>query len=237
MKSPISAALLLLLCTLSQAQTILQQFAAISAGAGVTSDMDLVQPTTAGSTLIAMPELLTPGITVESVTDNAGNVYKKIKNASSSCTKRLVDIWYCENCKGDVIELKFHLSDHTQGSINSFVEVAGLASSDVVDGKGTHVDDKQAESDGHELGPSIKTNARDFVVARFSSSVHPKAVAPNLWTYKPTYVYGLNLSAGTYQPILIGEDAGASFCISMAPFRIATSTPAASSPAPPQTRQ
>src|SRR5436305_590104 len=84
------------------AQTIIQQFAAVSRGAGVISDMDLVQPTVEGSTLIAMPELLSAGITVESVTDNApdgGNTYKKVAPTTSSCSPKSIEIWYCEKCK------------------------------------------------------------------------------------------------------------------------------------------
>lgn len=53
-------------------------------------------------------------MTVVSVTDNApdgGNTYKQINNASSSCSKRSIDFWYCENCKADVTELKFHMWD------------------------------------------------------------------------------------------------------------------------------
>ena len=52
------------------AQTVVQQFAAISSGAGTVSDMDLPEPTAKGSALIAMPLLLTPGVKVVSVTDN-----------------------------------------------------------------------------------------------------------------------------------------------------------------------
>ncbi len=37
------------------AQTVLQQFVAVSSGAGTVSDMDLPQPTAKGSVLIAMP--------------------------------------------------------------------------------------------------------------------------------------------------------------------------------------
>src|ERR1700682_6277863 len=107
------------------AQTIVQQFVAISTG-GEVSDMDLSQPTDKGSVLIAMPVLLSPGVKVLSVTDNApdgGNTYKQVSGASSSCAKKSLDIWYCENCNPGVTELKFHLSDRVKASINAFLEV------------------------------------------------------------------------------------------------------------------
>ena len=44
------------------AQTVLQQFVAVSAGAGTVSDMDLPEPSAQGSVLIAMPVLLTAGV-------------------------------------------------------------------------------------------------------------------------------------------------------------------------------
>ena len=95
------------------AQTVVQQFVAVSAGAGTASDMDLPKPTGKGSVLIAMPVLLSPGVKVLSVTDNApdgGNTYKQVPGASSSCAEKSLDIWYCENCNPGVTELKFHLS-------------------------------------------------------------------------------------------------------------------------------
>ncbi|MGB3579353.1 MAG: hypothetical protein WBA08_24650, partial [Candidatus Sulfotelmatobacter sp.] len=61
------------------AQTVVQQFVAVSAGAGTVSDMDLPKPSGKGSVLIAMPVLLSPGVKVLSVSDNApdgGNTYK-----------------------------------------------------------------------------------------------------------------------------------------------------------------
>lgn len=210
-----------------RAQTIVQQFTAVSAGAGQISDMDLNQPTSKGSILIAMPELLSPGVKVVSVTDNApdgGNTYKQVKGASSLCANRALDIWYCENCNPDVTELKFHLSDHVRGSINSFLEVSGLTLSSILDGDGAHVNDKASTSDGREIGPSLVTTTTDFVIARHSSTpplVRVSGVTPSIWTYKPTYVYGLNLPAGTYQPTLTGGKSGNTFCISMAAFKTA----------------
>ncbi|MGB9085323.1 MAG: hypothetical protein WCC46_11925, partial [Terriglobales bacterium] len=124
------------------AQTVVQQFAAVSAGAGTVSDMDLVSPTLKGSVLIAMPVLLSPGVKVLSVTDNApegGNTYKEVPGASSSCPNGPLDIWYCENCHPGVTELKFHLSGHVKSSINSFLEVSNLALSSVLDGEGAQV--------------------------------------------------------------------------------------------------
>jgi hypothetical protein len=207
------------------APSIVQQFAAVSAGAGYVTDMDLNQPTAQGSTLIALLEQLSPDINVASVTDNApdgGNLYKRVAEATSSCASRQVEIWYCENCKAGVTELKFHMSGHVQGSINAFLEVSGLAPSSVLDKNGAHLSDGVAASDGREVGPSIVTTANDFVIARYSSTLpRPSGVTPAAWTYKPTYVYELNRPAGTYQPILTGSKSGGNFCISAAAFKIA----------------
>jgi hypothetical protein len=213
-----------------QAQTVIQQFAAVSRGAGEVSDMDLPQPTGEGSTLIAMPELLSPDITVESITDNApdgGNTYKKVTAATSSCSGKTIEIWYCEKCKANVSELKFHLSGHVMASINGFMEVSGLALSSVLDGKGAQVSDGTDTAQGLEVGPRIVTTAPDFIVARYSSASHPTGVSPKDWTYKTTYVYGLNLPAGTYQPTLTGGKSGGSFCMGMAAFKSAAPAPAA----------
>src|SRR5580658_9348752 len=93
------------------AQTVVQQFVAVSRGAGTVSDMDL-QPTVEGSTLIAMPFELTPGIKVLSVTDNApdgGNTYKEVSGSAASCQGQSLSLWYCEKCNSGVTELKFHL--------------------------------------------------------------------------------------------------------------------------------
>src|SRR5450755_1806356 len=106
------------------AQTLVQEFAAISKGSGMKSDLD-VQPTAKGSTLIGMPFEMSPNVKVVSVTDNApdgGNTYKKASGASSSCPEGPLDIWYCENCNPGVTELQFHLSGHVKASINSFLE-------------------------------------------------------------------------------------------------------------------
>src|ERR1700757_85982 len=81
------------------AQTIARQFAAISAGSGTVSDMDLPNPTAEGSVLIAMPMQLSPDVKIESITDNApdgGNTYKPVPGALASCAKRALEIWYCE---------------------------------------------------------------------------------------------------------------------------------------------
>jgi hypothetical protein len=221
--------ILLLLCggVELSAQTIVQEFAAISAGAGTVSDMDLTTPTADGSVLIAMPLLLSPGIKVLSVTDNApagGNTYKQVPAANSSCGNQSLDIWYCEKCNPGVTELKFHLSAHIRASINGFLEVSNIALSSPVDGSGVHVSDGTATSGGLEVGPSINTTAKDFIVARyFSSSPGPTGVTPAGWTFKTSYVYLLNAPAGTYQPTLTGGRAGGSFCMGMAAFKAASS--------------
>jgi hypothetical protein len=206
------------------AQTIVQQFAAISRGSGVKSDMDL-EATARGSTLIAMPGQLSPGVKVLSVTDNApdgGNTYKQVSGASSSCPEGPLDIWYCENCNPGVTELQFHLSGRVKASINSFLEVSNLASSSVLDGSGAQVSNGTATSAGLEVGPMIKTTATDFIVARFfSASPYPTGVAPEAWTFKPSYVYLLNGPPGTYQPTLTGGEGGATFCMSVAAFKAA----------------
>jgi hypothetical protein len=204
------------------AQTVVQQFAAVSAGAGTVSDMDLIQPTAEGSVLLAMPEQLTPGIKVETVTDNApdgGNKYQKVTAAASSCASRSIEIWYCEKCKGGVTELKFHLSGHVRASINGFMEVSGVALSDVLDGSGAQVSDAAATKDGQQVGPKITTKATDFVIARYSTTSRPSAVSLPGWTFKTTYVYGTNLPPGTYQPALTGGKTAGSFCMSMAAFK------------------
>ncbi len=212
------------------AQTIVQQFAAVSAGAGQVSDMDLVQPTEKGSVLIAMPQLLSPDVKVLSVTDNApdgGNTYKQVKGASASCSSKPVEIWYCENCNPGVTELKFHLSGHVRGSINTFLEISGMALSSVLDGSGAHVSDATATKGGLEPGPSIVTTGTDFIIARFSSSPLPTGVTPATWTYKPTYVYALSQPPGTHQPTLTGATPGIAFCMSVAAFK--TVAPASAS--------
>ena len=209
------------------AQTVLQQFAAVSSGAGTVSDMDLPEPTAKGSVLIAMPLQISPDVKVLSVTDNAptgGNTYKQIAGATSSCTKQSLEIWYCENCNPDVTELKFHLSGHVRASINGFMEVSGLALSSVVDGSGVHLSDGAATKAGLEVGPSITTTAKDFIVARyFSTPPLPTAVTPAAWKYTTSFVYDLNEPPGTYQPTLTGGKAASDFCMGMAAFKAASS--------------
>jgi len=228
--------LLLLWGAKSPAQTIIQQFAAVSAGAAETSDMDLVQPTSPGSTLIAMLGQLSPDIKVVSITDNApdgGNSYKEVTAASSSCATKALQIWYCENCKAGVTEVKYHLSGHVTASINAFLEVSNLALSAVLDGA-AHISDGPANTQGLETGPRIVTTATDFVIARYFATTHPTGVTPGTWTYKPTYVYGLNLPAGTYQPTLTGGKAGDSFCMSVAAFKTAAPVPASQTASQPK---
>jgi len=172
---------------------------------------------------------LTPGIKVESVTDDApggSNVYKRVDEANSSCAEKPIEIWYCEKCKAGVNELKFHLSAHTQASINVFLEVSNLSQSLVLDGA-AHVSDAVANAKGLEPGPRIVTTATDFVIARFVAKTRPTGVTPETWTYKTSYVYGLNMPAGTHQPTLTGGKAGDSFCMSMAAFKTAVPVPAA----------
>jgi hypothetical protein len=205
------------------AQTIVQQFAAISRNSGATSDLD-IEATGQGSTLIAMPGQLSPGVKVLSVTDNApegGNTYKQVPGASATCGHSgSLDIWYCEKCKAGVTELKFHLSSGARGSINSFLEVSNLAPSSVLDGSGAQISDGTATNSGAEVGPTTKTTSRDFIVARFfSSSPYPTGVTPESWTFKPSYVYVLNAPPGTYQPTLTGGKDGGSFCMSVAAFK------------------
>jgi hypothetical protein len=228
---------LLLSVTLElSAQTIVQQFAAVSSGGRDVADMDLVQPTGNGSVLIAMPGLLSPGVKVVSVTDNApdgGNTYKHVTAASSSCPSGPLDIWYCENCHPGVTELKFHSSGPIKGSINSFLEVSNMALSSVLDGSGAQVSNGTATSAGLEVGPKITTTAKDFVIARyFSNPPNPTGVTPTPWVYKTSYVYVLDGPQGSYQPTLTGGKAGGNFCMSMAAFKTAapgsTSRPAAS---------
>jgi hypothetical protein len=204
------------------AQTIVQQFTAVSAGADVTTDMDLNSPTLKGSLIIAIPELLTPNIKVMSITDNApggGNTYKQVTTANSSCPGGSITIWYCENCNPGATELKFHNNEHTRASLNSFIELSDMALSDVVDGGGAQVSNGTGTSAGL-AGPSLKTTTQDFIIARYSSTApRPKAVTPSSWTFKPAYVYQQNAPAGTYQPTLAGASSESKFCVSMAAFK------------------
>jgi hypothetical protein len=231
MKRSLLALALLWAGTQATAQTIVQEFTAISAASASVSDMDLTQPTVEGDTLIAIPEQLSPGVKVSSVTDNApdgGNTYKEAAGAASTCAKRSLSIWYCEHCKGGVTELKFHLSGRPAGSLNSFLEVSDLASSSVIDST-AQVSEQADNKDGRQAGPRIVTTAEDFVVARFPVASQAKGVTPELWTAQPAYVYARNLPAGTYQPTLTGVEPTGSFCMSMAAFK-----KAAPPPTPPQ---
>ena len=218
------------------AQTIVQQFASISqthgdysSGPGSVSDMDL-EASGKGNLLIAMPGLvLSPGVKVLSVTDNApdaGNTYRQVPDAISSCGDNgPLDIWYCENCKPGVTELKFHFSGRARASINTFLEVSNMASSSVLDGNGAHVSDGTATSAGLEVGPSITTTATDLIIARYlSGDPNPTGVTPAAWTHKPSYAYVLNGPPGTYQPTLTGGKAASSFCMSVAAFKTAGAT-------------
>ncbi len=215
------------------AQTIVQQLTALSQGAHV-SPLELKQPTGKGNVLIAMAAVTSPGIRVLKITDDApdgGNVYQQVAGASSSCANKFIDIWYCENCKPGVTELKFHLSDAATVSVNAFLEVSDMALSAVLDGSGAHVSDGTATSEGLEVGASIATTAKDFIIARyFPAPPLPTGVTPAEWTYTPSYVYLLNAPPGTYQPTLTGGKAGGGFCMSMAAFKTAASA-AAISPA------
>jgi hypothetical protein len=214
------------------AQTVLQQFASISKEAGMVADIDLPQPTSQGSVLIAMPLLINPDpkvdVKVVAVTDNApagGNTYKQVPGTVSSCGKKSLDIWYCENCNPDATELKFHLSGHVGATIDAFLEVSGLALSSVLDGSGVHVSDGAATSAGLEVAPSITTTAIDFIVGRhFSSPPLPTGVTPPEWKYSTSFVYLLNGAPGTYQPTLTGGKAANNFCIGMAAFKVASAS-------------
>jgi hypothetical protein len=221
---------LLLLCGAVDlsGQAIVQQFAAISSGAGEMSDLGVPNPTANGNTIIVMPGQLSPGATVLSITDDApegSNTYKKVSAATSSCPTGPLEIWYCEKCNPGVTELKFHLSGHVKGSINTFLEVSNLSLTSVLDGSGVQVSDGTATNAGIEVGPSIKTTATDFVVARYFSVTPPtpSGVTPATWTHRPSYVYTANAAAGTYQPTLQGAKPGSKFCMSVAAFKIADS--------------
>jgi len=231
MKKQVLALLLLWVGVPVSAQTVLQQFTAVSSGAGTVSDMDLPQPTAKGSVLIATPVQLSPDIRLISVTDNApegSNIYKQVVGATSSCGKKSLEIWYCEDCRPGVTELKFHLSGHVKGSLNGFLEVSGLALSSVLDGNGVHLADGVATSAGSEAGPTIKTTAPDFIIARyFSDPPMPTAVTPEAWKFNSSFVYVLNGESGTYQPTLSGGKAKSEYCMGMAAFKSAAPVPVA----------
>ncbi|HEX4423894.1 MAG TPA: hypothetical protein VH079_00745 [Terriglobales bacterium] len=207
-----------------QGQTIVQEIFNVG-GASHVSDMDVPKPTRPGSTLIAMPGPVSPSVKVMSITDNAptgSNLYKQVPGAASSCGKQSLDIWYCEKCNPGVTELKYHFSGHVM-SVNTFIEVADLALSSPVDGSGANVTDGTGSSEGVEAGPSLKTTATDFIIARYASAVAPSAVTPAPWTLKSTYVYAANAPTGTHQPTLTGGGPAGSFCMSAAAFKSAAS--------------
>jgi hypothetical protein len=187
--------------------------------------MELKEPTSKGNVLVAMSMMISPGVRVVSVTDDApggSNLYKKIEGASSSCANKFNDIWYCENCKAGATVVTFEQSEGS-ASIISFLELSNMESTSVLDGSGAHVSDG-ATSAGLEVGPSIKTSATDFIVANYFPP--PSAVTPAAWTFSPSFSYVKDAPAGTYQPTLTAKAAG-SFCIGMAAFR--TAAPAAGS--------
>lgn len=230
----------LLLCALlwasqSPAQTVLQHFIAVSKGGIEVSDMD-IGTTSEGSVIIAMPLQLTPGVKVLSVTDNAptgSNTYKRIAAATASCGNQAMEMWYCEKCSPGVTELKFHLSGIPRASLNALVEVSGLQLPAALDGEGTHLDDGTRTNKGEEAGPVIKTNAPDFIIARYNSDFPIPKVVADPWQYRTSYVYIPNAPAGTYQPMLSGgEGKGGKFCMSAAAFKAAPPAPAGT-PAPP----
>ena len=221
-----------------QAQTLVQEIFNVG-GASHVSDMDVPKPTKPGSTLIAMPGPLSPGVKVLSITDNApagSNLYKQVPGAASSCGKEALDIWYCESCNAGVTELKYHFSGHVM-SVNTFLEVADLAMTSPVDGSGVNITDGTGTKEGVEVGPSIKTTATDFIVARYFSSTPPSnGVTPAPWALKSTYVYAVNAPSGTHQPKLNGAEADSNFCMSMAAFKTTAGQPPASTAKDSQTK-
>ena len=224
--------------SLSPAQTVLQHFIAVSKGGIDVSDMD-IGTTSEGSVIIAMPLQLSPGVKVLSVTDNAptgSNIYKQIPASTASCDKLDMEIWYCEKCAAGVTELKFHLSGPPRASLNALVEVSGLALPAVLDGQGTHLEDGTRTSKGEEVGPVIKTTMADFIIARYHSDFPiPKAVTPDPWQYRTSYVYIPNAPAGSYQPTLSGgEGKSGKYCMSAAAFKVAPPAPSAPATSAPQ---
>jgi hypothetical protein len=132
-----------------------------------------------------------------------------------------------------VTEIKFHLSGNIQATIDAFLEISGLATTSVLDGDGAHVTDGTAASDGSEVGPTLTTTAKDFIIARFFSTPPlPTAATSAAWQYNKSYVYQPEAAPGKYQPTLTGAKAGSNFCVSMAAFKIAP--PPAVPPAEPQ---
>ena len=219
--------LALLLCPgLASAQTVLQQFSAVSSGAGTVSDMDLPEPTASGSVLITMPLQLTPGVRVIEVTDNApggGNTYKQFPGTYATCQKQALEIWFCENCKPGVTELKIHLSGHVRVSLNTFLEVSGLVTDSTADGNGVPLTDGSASNAGLERGPKLTTSVKDFVIARFfSDPTLPSGVTPDQWHFTKSYAYVLNGPEGDYQPMFTGAKPGSNYCAGLAAFKVAS---------------
>lgn len=210
------------------AQTIVQQSTILSQGSAGLSLIELEKPTAKGDVLIAMSTVLSPGNAVLSVTDDApggSNVYKKIEGASASCATKPVDIWYCEKCKGGVSEVKFNMSNASM-IVNSFLEVSDLATSAALDGS-AHVSDGTATGAGQEAGGSIKTTARDFIIALyFPTAPRPTGVTPVAWTFNPSYVYVKSGAPGTYQPTLTGAKPSGQYCMGMAAFKAAAGSAA-----------
>jgi hypothetical protein len=212
------------------AQTIVQQFVSLTRAEALQPHIDIL-PTHAGSLIIVMPGPLNSGITVVSVEDNAtagSSTYKQVPGAASSSAgmNSALDIWYCENCNAGATEIKINLSAPAKGSMNAFLEVSNMALASSLDGSGVQLSNGTGSSAGLEVGPSITTTAKDFVIARYVSTFpSPTGVTPAPWTYKSTYVYVPNGPPGTYQPTLTGAGPGASFCMSMAAFKVAASVP------------
>lgn len=200
------------------AQTIVQQLTSLSQGAH-DSLMELKEPTSKGSLLIALSTIVSPGVRVLTVTDDAqggSNVYKKIAGASSSCANKFIDIWYCENCKPGATVVTFHQTE-ASASVISFLEVSNMASSSVLDGSGAQVSDGTATSAGLELGPSFKTTATDFIVSAYFPP--PSGLTSAAWKFSPSFAYAQNEPPGTYQPTLTGAKPNGNFCIGVAAFK------------------
>jgi hypothetical protein len=205
------------------AQTVVQQMVSVGS-AGQVVDLDLPKPTQKGNLLIAMPGPLSAGIKVVSVTDNQGDTFKQIPGAVASADGKTLEIWYAENCREDVHELKFHMSEFARGSINAVLELSGLATYGALDGEGVHLSDGTGTPDGLQLGPSLKTSATDFIIARFvSNTPYPSGVTPSGWTYKTSYVYFPHGAPGDYQPTLTGGK-GSAYSMSMAAFKVSAKT-------------
>jgi hypothetical protein len=242
MKAKLLVFLLLLGGVELRGQTIVQQFVSLTRAQTLQPHID-ISPTRAGSLIIVMPGPLSSDIKVVSVTDNAtagDKTYKQVDGAASSSTgmNSALDIWYCEKCKGGATEIKINLSAPAKGSMNAFLEVANMASSSALDGSGVNLTNGTGSSAGLEVGPSLTTTATDFIIARYVSTfTSPTGVTPAAWTYKSTYVYIPKAPAGTYQPTLTGASPAASFCMSMAAFKIAASVPRSASGATKHTKR